>query len=90
MRRADDSVVSCVNECCTVDEYEGGYYTTYIAHSYYTDSGKEIKLTDIVDDEDAFYDLMADKMAEYIEYALKNKYADDVDFDKNKGHYMDD
>jgi len=84
VRRADDSVVSFVNECCTVDEYEGGYYTTYIAHSYYTDSGKEIKLTDIVDDEDAFYDLMADKMAEYIEYALKNKYADDVDFDKNK------
>lgn len=84
LRRADDDVVSFVNEYCTVGQFDDGYYTSYIAHSYYTDSGKEIRLTDIVTDIDAFYDLMADRMSDYIEPTLKNRYADDVDFDRSK------
>ena len=84
LRRADDDVVSFVNEYCTVGQFDDGYYTSFIGHSFYTDSGKEISLTDIVADEEAFYDLMADRMSDYIEPTLKNIYADDVDFDRDK------
>ncbi len=84
IRRADGKYVSILNEYCTDGQFDDGYYTEYTAHSYYTDSGEEIAFTDVVADEDAFYDLMADKVCEYVSYAQKNIYANDVDIDKDQ------
>ncbi len=53
-RRADGKYLSFINECCTFGTFDFDYYS-FIAHSYYVESGKEIELSDIVADEDAFF-----------------------------------
>ncbi|MCR5001048.1 MAG: SPOR domain-containing protein [Lachnospiraceae bacterium] len=94
VRRADPSVVSFVTEYSAVGEFDGQYYTEYTSHNYYTGSGEEIKLSDIVKDEDAFFDILAGRFKEYFDYANKNVYFTDADADtdtvkKNIKKYMD-
>ena len=84
VRRADSRYVSILNEYCTEGQFDDGYYTEYTAHNYHTGSGKEIEFSEVVADEDAFYDLMSDKVYSYASYAFKNKYMDDIDLDKDK------
>ena len=84
VRRADSKYVCILNEYCTEGQFDDGYYTEYSAHSYHTDSGKEIEFSEVVADEDAFYDLMTDKVYEYVSYAFKNRYMDDIELDKDK------
>lgn len=79
VRRADNNILSFVTEYVAVGEFDGQYYTEYTSHNFYTDTGDEIKLSDIVKDEDAFYDLLAARLKEYFDYAKKNVYAIDAD-----------
>lgn len=60
-RRADGKYLSFINECCTFGTFDFDYYS-FIAHSYYVESGKEIELSDIVADEDAFYTILSEKV----------------------------
>ena len=60
-RRADGKYLSFINECCTFGTFDLDYYS-FIAHSYYVESGKEIELSDIVADEDAFYAILSEKV----------------------------
>lgn len=60
-RRADGKYLSFINECCTFGTFDFDYYS-FIAHSYYVESGKEIELSDIVADEDAFYAILSEKV----------------------------
>ena len=94
LRRADSSVISFVTEYSATGEFDGQYYTEYKAHNYYTDGGEEIKLSDIVKDEDAFFDILAGRFKDYFDYAKKNVYFIDADTDtdamkKNIREYMD-
>lgn len=84
VRRADGGVISFVTEYVAVGQFDGEYYTEYIAHNYYTENGKEIELKDVVADEDAFFDLLSDKLTEYFDYAKKNIYYIDTDTDKEQ------
>ncbi len=93
LRRVDEKYLSFVNEYVSEGMFDDHIYTEYLAHSYYVDSGKEIAFSDVVADEDAFYDLMADKMFEYMSYVMKNKYMSEVNTDKETlkkdlGEYM--
>lgn len=60
-RRTDGKYLSFINECCTFGTFDFDYYS-FIAHSYYVESGKEIELSDIVADEDAFYAILSEKV----------------------------
>ncbi len=81
VRRADNNILSFVTEYVAVGEFDGQYYTEYKAHNFYTESGEEIELKDIVSDEDAFFDILASKLNEYFYYAKKNIYCIDADAD---------
>lgn len=81
LRRADSSVLSFVTEYSAVGQFDGQYYTEYTSHNYYTADGEEIKLSDIVKDEDAFFDVLAGRFKEYFDYAKKNVYYIDADTD---------
>ncbi|MCR4807273.1 MAG: SPOR domain-containing protein [Lachnospiraceae bacterium] len=83
LRRADNNILSFVTEYVAVGQFDGQYYTEYTSHNFYTDTGEEIELSDVVKDEDAFYDLMASKLYEYFEYAKKNIYQIDAEGDVN-------
>ncbi len=84
VRRADGSVTSILNEFCVEGEYDGGFFSDYIAHSYHTDTGKEIAFSEIVKDENKFYDILITKMKDYIDYAKENIYAIDADTDEQE------
>ncbi len=83
VRRADSKYVCILSEYCTTGQFDDGFYNEYTAHTYSTGSGEEIKFSDVVADEDAFYDLMTEKVYEYEDYAQKNKYMNDVNLDKS-------
>ena len=78
LRRADNNILSFVTEYVAVGEFDGQYYTEYKSHNFYTDNGEEIKLDDIVKDEDAFYDVLAAELKKYLEYAREKVYDDIV------------
>ena len=78
LRRADEKYVSFVTEFCSEGLYDDGAYTEYTAHSYYVENGKEIALSDVIADEDAFYDLLSDKMYESINNKLQQYYSTDI------------
>jgi len=82
LRRADEKYLSFVSESCSEGLFDDGAYTEYTAHSYYVDSGKEIALSDVIADENAFFDLLSDKMYESINYNLQQYYSDDMGIDK--------
>ena len=84
VRRADSDILSFITEYVATGQYDGEFYSEYTAHNYYTDSGDEIKFSDIVVDEEAFFDLLAGKLKEYYEYAKKNIYYIDADTDKEQ------
>lgn len=68
-RRADGKYLSFINECCTFGTFDFDYYS-FIAHSYYVESGKEIELSDIVADEDAFYAILSEKVKAVVDNDL--------------------
>ena len=82
LRRADENYLSFVTEYCTEGMFDDGAYTEYTAHSYYVESGKEIAFSDVVADEDAFYDLITDKMYESIDNSLQQYYSTEINIDK--------
>lgn len=84
LRRADNNILSLVTEYVAVGEFDGQYYTEYTSHNFYTENGEEIKLTDVVKDEEAFFDLLAGRLNEYFYYAKKNIYFIDADTDDKK------
>ena len=60
VRRADEKLFTFVREYC---ESEGEVdYVEMRGHSFLVDTGEEIKLSDIIDDEDAFYELLAERL----------------------------
>ncbi|WP_026671188.1 hypothetical protein [Butyrivibrio sp. AD3002] len=81
LRRADSKYISFVNECENAGTFDFNVLS-YIAHSYYVDSGKEIKLTDIVADEDAFYDLLAEKVKKNVDETLTDYMGEPSNLDK--------
>ncbi|MCR5301233.1 MAG: hypothetical protein K6E49_02205 [Lachnospiraceae bacterium] len=82
LRRADEKYLSFVSESCSEGLFDDGAYTKYTAHSYYVDSGKKIALSDVIADENAFFDLLSDKMYESIKYDLQQYYSSDMGIDK--------
>ncbi|MBQ6129256.1 MAG: hypothetical protein IJI51_06325 [Lachnospiraceae bacterium] len=82
LRRADEKYLSFVSEFCSEGLFDDGAYTEYTAHSYYVDNGKEIAFSDVIADEDAFYDLLSDKMFESINEKLQQYYSYDMGIDK--------
>ena len=54
LRRCDERYLSFVNECRNSGTFDFDAIS-YLAHSYYVNSGKEIELTDIIADEDVLY-----------------------------------
>lgn len=83
LRRADSKYLSFVNECTNEGSFDFNR-VSYIAHSYYVDSGKEIKLTDIVADEDAFYDLLSEKVKKNVDEVMTDYMGETLDIDKEK------
>ena len=81
LRRADEKYLSFVSEFCSEGLFDDGAYTEYTAHSYYVDNGKEIAFSDVIADENAFYDLLADKMYESINEKLQQYYSYDMGID---------
>ena len=82
LRRADEKYLSFVTEFCSEGLFDNGENTEYTAHSYNVDSGKEIAFADVIADEDAFFDLLADKMYESINSKLKQYYSYEIADDK--------
>ncbi|MCR5688282.1 MAG: hypothetical protein K6G58_09710 [Lachnospiraceae bacterium] len=82
LRRADEKYLSFVSEFCSEGLFDDGAYTEYTAHSYNVDSGKEIAFSDVIADENAFFDLLADKMYESINSKLRQYYSSDIAEDK--------
>ena len=82
LRRADEEYLSFVTEFSSEGMYDDGAYTEYTAHSYYVDSGREIPFSDVVANEDAFYDLLTDKMYESIDSKLQEYYSTGINNDK--------
>ena len=82
VRRADDAYLSFVTEYSGEGMFDDGANTSYTAHSYHVDSGKEIAFSDVVADEDAFYDLLSEKMYESINSKLQQYYSSDIGDDK--------
>ncbi|MCR5356845.1 MAG: hypothetical protein K6E63_05505, partial [Lachnospiraceae bacterium] len=79
VRRADDKVLSIACEYRLFgDEHD---YVRMRGHSYLIGSGKELELSDIVDDMDAFYDLLADKVTGAVRENMK-MYDPDLDVGK--------
>lgn len=60
VRRSDDRVFSFVHEYREPDGEAD--YVEMRGHSFLIDTGKELKLSDIVDDEDAFYKMLSDEL----------------------------
>ncbi len=82
LRRADENYLSFVTEFCTEGLFDDGAYTEYTAHSYYVNGGKEIAFSDVIADEEAFYDLLTEKMYESIDNSLHLYYASEIGKDK--------
>ena len=82
MRRADSRILSFVTEYTATGQFDEEYYTEYSAHNYYVDNGKEIKLSDVVADENAFFDILAGKLKDYYDYAKQNIYYIDAETDE--------
>ena len=82
LRRADDEYLSFVFEYSSEGLYDDGAYTEYFAHSYYVNDGKEIVFSDVVVNEDAFFDLITDKMYESIDDKLNQYYSFGLETDK--------
>lgn len=82
LRRADNDYLSFVTEFSSEGMYDDVVYTEYTAHSYRIDGGKEITFSDVIADEDAFLDLMTDKMYESVGSKLKEYYSVEFDTDK--------
>ena len=69
LRRADDKVFSIACEDRVKDfDYD---IVKFSGHSYLTENGKELELTDIVDDMDAFYDLLAGSVNDVVRKNMK-------------------
>lgn len=83
LRRCDDRYLSFVNECRNSGTFDFDAIS-YLAHSYYVDSGKEIELTDIIADEDAFYDLLAAKVKEKVDEDLNDYMGESSKLDINE------
>lgn len=84
VRRADGEVVSLLNEYVTEGQFDSGFYSSYIAHSYHTEGGKEIAFSEVVKDEEKFFDVIVPKVADYVNYAATNIYAIELDMDPEK------
>ena len=82
LRRADEEYLSFVTEYCGEGLFDDGAYTEYTAHTYRVDGGKEIALSEVIADEDAFYDLLSKKMYESINSKLRQYYSTDIADDK--------
>ncbi len=82
LRRADGKYVSFVCEYCAEGLFDDGAYTSYRAHNYYVDSGREIGFSDVVADEDAFYDLITDRIYEDVDEKLRQYYSTEFGTDK--------
>ena len=81
LRRADDKYLSFVNECVNAGTFDFDE-VSYIAHSYYVDSGKEIELKDIIADEDAFYDALSEKVKKNIDEEFSGYMGEPSSLDK--------
>jgi hypothetical protein len=66
LRRCDGKYISFVNQCRNSGTFDFDAIS-YLARTYSVDSGKEIELSDIVSDEDAFFDLLAAKLKEKVD-----------------------
>ncbi len=82
LRRADEKYLSFVTEYSSEGLFDDGAYTEYTAHSYYVDGGKEIAFSDVVANEDAFFDLLGEKMYESIANKLKQNYSTEIGIDR--------
>ncbi|MCR5603493.1 MAG: hypothetical protein K6G27_07315 [Lachnospiraceae bacterium] len=82
LRRTDEEYLSFVTEYCGEGLFDDGAYTEYTAHTYRVDSGKEIALSEVIADEDAFYDILSEKMYESINSSLQQYYSTDLADDK--------
>ncbi|MCR5735058.1 MAG: hypothetical protein K6G22_10670 [Lachnospiraceae bacterium] len=56
VRRTDNNILSLVREYLTPGEE--GDYVEFEGYTFLMDSGEQLELSDIVDDEDAFYDML--------------------------------
>ena len=84
LRRSDEKYLSFVTEFCGEGAFDDGVYSEYTAHSYYVENGKEIAFSDVVADEDAFFDLLSDKMYASINDKLQQYYSTDFADSKEK------
>ncbi|MCR5590635.1 MAG: SPOR domain-containing protein [Lachnospiraceae bacterium] len=81
VRRADGTALSVLNEYCEEGQFDSGYYCEFTAHSFDTATGKELAFSDVVKDEDKFFDIIAPKMMEYIEHTAETVYAVEIEKD---------
>ena len=83
LRRVDEKYLSFVTEYHSEGMYDDVAYTEYMAHTYRVDDGKEISFSDVVADENAFFDLLTEKMYGSIDSKLKEYYSVGIDIDKD-------
>lgn len=82
LRRCDGRYLSFVNGCRNSGTFDFDAIS-YLAHSYYVESGKEIELTDIIVDEEAFFDLLAAKVKENVDEDLNDYIGEPSNIDIN-------
>ena len=82
LRRADEEYLSIVTEFRSEGMYDDVAYTEYTAHSYHVNGGKEIAFSDVIANEDAFYDLLTEKIYESVGSKLQEYYSVGIDTDK--------
>ncbi len=90
LRRADGDFISILTMFTAEGMFDTAEDIRFLAHSYHTDDGSEIELSEVIADEDAFYDLLAKSLADQIlSQRYYGSYAGMSDQEKIKGLLKD-
>ena len=81
LRRADEKYISIVTEYCEEGVFDDGFHTRYTGHNIYADTGEEVDIFDVVADEEALLETLAENVYAYLEYAYENFYFMEVQTD---------
>ena len=87
--RSDETYFSVLYES-EQDSYVGDLNQySFKGYTYYTDSGKEIKLSDMLKDEDGFYDELTESIEEHLKESLGDNYMKGDELNKRLREMMD-
>ncbi len=88
--RSDETYFSVLSE--SMQESSVGDFNSYTfkGYTYYTDSGKEIKLSDMLKDEDGFYDELTEGIEGHLKESLGDDYMKGEELNKRLREMMDD